>query len=99
MSPNKRPRYARALRLRYLRPGDLLCFLFFEGSIALGILLVLAELIPWWSVPVLPLAVALMVKVNDLVGAANAKARPVPAHVRPRTGRRAGPGAARPRAA
>src|SRR2546423_12011990 len=83
----KRPVYARALRLRYLRPGGLLCFLFFEGSIALGVLLALAEFAPWWGIVVLPLTVALMVKLNDVVAASNARLRLAPAHVRQRSPR------------
>ncbi|MGH3679708.1 MAG: hypothetical protein ACRDT2_05530 [Natronosporangium sp.] len=67
MSRDSRPLYARALRLRHVHPSSLLCFLFFEGMIALGVLLALAELVTWWSVPVLPVAVAGMVKLNDLV--------------------------------
>ena len=82
------PLYARVLRLRHLRPGGLLCFLFFEGSVALGILLALAEVTPWWSTLVLPVAVAAMVKVNDVVAGWSARARPVPAHARPGITRR-----------
>jgi hypothetical protein len=84
----KPPLYARVLRLRHIRPGGLLCFVFFEGTVALGILLALAELAPWWSAIVLPAVVAIMVKVNDLVAGWNARARPVPAHVRTATTKR-----------
>jgi hypothetical protein len=63
------PLYARVLRLRRIRPSGLLCFLFFEGMIALGVLLALAELVSWWAVPVLPVVVAGMVKLNDLITA------------------------------
>ncbi|GGN86830.1 hypothetical protein GCM10010112_68840 [Actinoplanes lobatus] len=62
-----RPLYARALRLRRLAPSGLLCFVFLEGAVVLGILLALAELVSWWGVLVLPVTVALMVKFNDLV--------------------------------
>ncbi|MFJ6199683.1 hypothetical protein [Micromonospora sp. NPDC092111] len=62
-----RPLYARLLGLRFLNPGGVLCFLFFEGAVALAVLLALAELVSWWAVPVLPLAVAVMVKLNDVV--------------------------------
>ena len=92
----KPPLYARVLRLRHIRPGGLLCFLFFEGSVALGILLALAELAPWWSALVLPGVVAAMVKVNDLVAGWNARARPVPAHTRAGTARRVAVPRARP---
>ncbi|NYF54678.1 hypothetical protein [Micromonospora purpureochromogenes] len=62
-----RPLYARALGLRVVNPGGVLCFLFFEGAVALAALLALAELVSWWAVVVLPAAVALMVKLNDMV--------------------------------
>ncbi len=65
-----RPLYARILGLQYLSPSGFLCFVFFEGAVALGILLALAELVSWWGVLVLPLTVALMVKLNDVVAGA-----------------------------
>lgn len=74
--PPRRPLYARVLRLRHLQPSGLLCFVFFEGAIAAGVLLALAELVSWWAVPVLPATVALMVKLNDLIAGALAR-RPV----------------------
>jgi predicted secreted protein len=62
--------YARVLGLQYLRPSNLLCFAFFEGAIALAALLALAELAQWWVVLVLPLSVAAMVKLNDVIAGA-----------------------------
>ncbi|MGC1209874.1 MAG: hypothetical protein WA890_01195 [Micromonospora sp.] len=62
-----RPLYARVLGLRFVNPGGVLCFLFFEGAVALAVLLALAELVSWWAVLVLPAAVAVMVKLNDMV--------------------------------
>lgn len=62
--------YARMLRLRYVQPGGLLSFLLFECVIAGAALLALAELVSWWAVAALPLAVAAMVKLNDLVSGA-----------------------------
>ncbi|MFY1617200.1 hypothetical protein [Micromonospora sp. WMMD736] len=64
-----RPLYARLLGLRFVNPGGVLCFLFFEGVIALAVLLALAELVSWWAVLVLPVVVAAMVKLNDMVAA------------------------------
>ncbi|GAB1690064.1 hypothetical protein [Krasilnikovia sp. M28-CT-15] len=64
------PLYARMLRLKHLAPSGFLCFLFLEGSVALAILLALAELVSWWGVLVLPVAVAAMVKFNDLIAGA-----------------------------
>lgn len=68
-----RPLYARALGLRHVEPGVVLCFVFFEGTVVLGFLLALAELVSWWGVLMLPASVALMVKVNDAVAAAVAR--------------------------
>ncbi|MEU9509799.1 hypothetical protein AB0D32_26360 [Micromonospora sp. NPDC048170] len=64
-----RPLYARFLGLRFVNPGGVLCFLFFEGTVALAALLALAELVTWWAVLVLPATVAVMVKLNDMVAA------------------------------
>lgn len=63
----RRPLYPRLLRLRYLRMGALNSFLLFEGMIALAALLAFAELVSWWAMAALPLTVAAMVKLNDLV--------------------------------
>ncbi|MEU6077745.1 hypothetical protein [Micromonospora sp. NPDC047074] len=65
-----RPLYARLLGLRFVNPGGVLCFLFFEGAVALAALLALAELVTWWAVLILPATVAAMVKLNDMVAAA-----------------------------
>ncbi|WP_442933507.1 hypothetical protein [Micromonospora sp. CPCC 206060] len=62
-----RPLYARVLGLRFVNPGGILCFVFFEGSVALAVLLALAELVTWWAVLILPAFVAALVKMNDLV--------------------------------
>ena len=70
------PMYARMLGLQHLAPSGFLCFVFLEGAVVLGILLALAELVSWWGVLVLPLTVALMVKLNDVV--AGALSRPAP---------------------
>ena len=64
------------LRLRHLSPSGFLCFVFLEGAVALGFLLALAELVSWWGVLVLPITVAVMVKLNDVV--AGALTRPAP---------------------
>ncbi|MGY0233388.1 hypothetical protein [Longispora urticae] len=71
-----RPLYARVLRLRHVHPGGLMCFLLLEGSVLLAVLLSMAELVSWWSVLVLPLVVAVMVKVNDVVAGANRGPQP-----------------------
>jgi hypothetical protein len=61
------PLYVRVLRLKRIRPGGVMCFLYFEGVVALAVLLSLAELVNWWSVLVLPATVAGLVKINDIV--------------------------------
>ena len=65
-----RPLYARVLGLQYVVPSGPLCFLFLAGTIALGVLLALTELVTWWAVPVLPAVVAAMVKLNDIIAGA-----------------------------
>ncbi|MFC7278939.1 hypothetical protein ACFQS1_33665 [Paractinoplanes rhizophilus] len=72
------PMYARMLRLRHVAPSGFLCFVFLEGSVALGALLALAELVSWLGVLVLPFLVALMVKLNDVIAGALTQP-PVPA--------------------
>jgi hypothetical protein len=79
------PLYARMLRLRHLAPSGLLCFVFLEGAVVLGILLALAELVSWWGVVVLPITVALMVKFNDLVAGAIAPRPAAPGTTSART--------------
>ena len=91
----QQPLYARMLGLQYLAPGGFLCFVFLEGAVALGILLALAELVSWWGVLALPVTVAAMVKLNDVV--AGALIRPASATRPPVAGVRASaasPGAA-----
>jgi hypothetical protein len=68
-STGDRPVYARVLRLGHLNPGGVQCFVLFEGMIAVGFLLALAELVPWWGVLALPAVVAAMVKINDVIAA------------------------------
>jgi len=72
------PLYARMLGLRYVSPSGFLCFVFLEGAVALGFLLALAELVSWWGVLVLPVTVAVMVKLNDVVAGALTKSAPEP---------------------
>ena len=79
-----RPFYARALRLQHIKLSSTVCFVFLEGATALAIILALAELIPLWGIVLLPVCVAAMVKINDLVAGAAVRAA---AH-RPDGGRR-----------
>jgi hypothetical protein len=65
-----RPFYARVLRLKHIEPNSVLCFLFLEGTLGIGLFLALAEFTPWWIIPALVVAVAAMVKLNDLIAGA-----------------------------
>jgi hypothetical protein len=68
-----RPLYARLLGLRHIHPSGLMCFLFLEGAAAFGVLLALTELVSWWAIVILPVSIAVMVKINDLVAGAVAR--------------------------
>jgi hypothetical protein len=67
--------YARLLRLRHIQLGQVTSFVLFEGSILVAVLLALADLVDPWAVAVIPVAVAIMVKLNDVV--AGVLARPL----------------------
>ncbi|THV24340.1 hypothetical protein E9998_22230 [Glycomyces paridis] len=67
----RRPWYARTLRLKHLHLSHVWCVVLFEGSVALAVLMALTELVPWLVVLVLPLAVAAMVKINDVIAGAH----------------------------
>jgi hypothetical protein len=67
MSRAGRPLYARLLRLRHLRLTQLTTFVLFEGSVLIALVFALAEIVSWWGVLAIPVAVAVMVKVNDIV--------------------------------
>lgn len=59
--------YHRLLRLRHYRPGPVATVVLFEGSIIVSIVLALAEILDWWGVLAVPIAVAAAVKLNDIV--------------------------------
>ena len=61
-----RPLYARVLRLRALRLRGWQRVLVSDGSLVLAVLLVLADLATAWTLLVLPLAVAAVVKLHDV---------------------------------
>ena len=61
------PLYWRLLRLHHTRPNGWLRALYFEGAVALGVVLVLAEAASVWTIVVLPLIVAVVVKANDVL--------------------------------
>jgi hypothetical protein len=62
-----RPLYPRLLRLRHLQPSAWQRVLLFEGVIAVAVVVVLADKASLWTVPVLPVVVAAVVKFNDVV--------------------------------
>ncbi|GAB1645635.1 hypothetical protein KRMM14A1259_60580 [Krasilnikovia sp. MM14-A1259] len=81
------PLYARMLRLRHLAPSGFLCFALLEGTVAVAVLLALAELVSWWGVLVLPVTVAAMVKLNDVIAGAVNRPAAAAAAEPARTGR------------
>ena len=71
-APNKpkaprRPLYVRLLHLRHIAPNAWQRAVLGEGSLGLAIVLVLADLATAWTLLVLPLAVAAVVKAHDLL--------------------------------
>ena len=61
-----RPLYPRLLRLRHLELNAWQRAVLGEGAVAFALLLVAADLATAWSLLVLPVAVAVVVKANDL---------------------------------
>lgn len=61
------PLYSRLLGLKHIAPNVWQRALLGEGSLAVGIVLVLADLATAWTILVLPLAVAVVVKAHDLL--------------------------------
>jgi hypothetical protein len=66
-APARRPLYPRLLRLRAVHPNAWQRALLGEGALAIAVLLVLADLATAWTLLVLPLAVAAVVKAHDLL--------------------------------
>ncbi|MFC4334530.1 hypothetical protein [Salininema proteolyticum] len=66
----RQPWYGRILGLKNIRLSRSWSVVFFEGSAAVAVLLALTELVSWWVVPVLPLLVAGLVKLNDIIAGA-----------------------------
>ena len=63
----KRPIYPALLRLRHLHPNAWQRAVLGEGMALVGALLAMADLASAWSIVVLPVAVAVVVKANDLL--------------------------------
>ena len=72
----RRPLYPRLLRLRHIAPNAWQRALLGEGAIALGVLLVLADVATAWTIVVLPLAVAAVVKAHDQLAGYLARGEP-----------------------
>lgn len=66
----KEPLYPRLLRLRHVSPSSWQRAVLGEGMIATGALLAMADLASAWSMVVLPVAVAGIVKAHDLLAGA-----------------------------
>ena len=66
-APVKRPLYPRLLHLQHIHPNAWQRAVLGEGAVALAALLVLADLATAWTLLVLPLAVAAVVKGHDLL--------------------------------
>jgi hypothetical protein len=66
-APAKRPLYPRLLHLQNIHPNAWQRAVLGEGAVALAALLVLADLATAWTLLVLPLAVAAVVKGHDLL--------------------------------
>ena len=65
--------YQSLLRLHRFRPTGLQRILFLEGSVVVGTVLALADVASAWIIPVLPAAVAVVVKFEDVVASALAR--------------------------
>jgi hypothetical protein len=63
----KRPLYPRLLRLRHVRPNGWQRAALGEGALTLAVVLVLADLASAWTLIVLPVGVAAIVKAHDLL--------------------------------
>ena len=74
----KRPLYPRLLHLQHIHPNAWQRAVLGEGALALAALLVLADLATAWTLLVLPLAVALVVKAHDLLAGALETRRAAP---------------------
>ncbi|MDX6199066.1 MAG: hypothetical protein QOJ79_2217 [Actinomycetota bacterium] len=78
-APTRRPLYPRLLRLRHVHPNAWQRALLGEGALAVAVLLVLADLATAWTLLVLPVAVALVVKAHDLLAGRLSETAPDPA--------------------
>jgi hypothetical protein len=63
----RRPLYPRLLRLRHVHPNGWQRAVLVEGSLAVAVVLVLADLASAWTLLALPVGVAAIVKAHDLL--------------------------------
>ncbi len=63
----KRPLYPRLLHLQHVHPNAWQRAVLGEGAAGVGALLAMADLASAWSIVVLPVAVAAVVKAHDLL--------------------------------
>ena len=63
---DRRPLYPRLLRLRHVKPNAWQRAALGEGALAVAAVLVLADLATAWTLLVLPVAVAVVVKLHDV---------------------------------
>jgi len=80
-SAQKKPLYPRLLRLRHIHPNGWQRAALGEGMLALAVVLVLADLASAWTLLVLPVALAVVVKAHDVLAgllAAPGQGRPGP---------------------
>jgi hypothetical protein len=66
-APAKPPLYWRVLRLKHIRPNGWQRAVFVEGVLALSLVLVLADVASAWTLLVLPLTSAGVVKAHDVL--------------------------------
>ena len=63
--PKNKPLYPRLLRLRHIEPNAWQRAALGEGALGVGVLLAMADLASAWTIVVLPVAVAAVVKAHD----------------------------------
>lgn len=78
-TPKNTPLYPRLLRLRHISPNAWQRAALGEGAIGVGVLLAMADLASAWTVVVLPVAVAVIVKAHDALQGVLDKTPPPPA--------------------
>lgn len=78
MSSEKMPLYPRLLQLKNVHPNAWQRAVLGEGMAVLGALLVMADLASGWSIVVLPVAMAAVVKSHDVMAGLLTEEEPAP---------------------